>query len=261
MAKKKRQPWNPLLCSYPDSDKVNNLSFEAETLYTRLIAACDDNSNYDGKPILIMCGVLKKRFDASLVDATKTKRLRDELVTQNLVRLYTVNGNEYLHILSCKKHLRKDINPDIRFPEHPQEFDTQGDTESVPITDTTSSRPRSEKSPSNTNTDTNTDTNTIIRQKLASLLLQKIRERKPDFRKPNLKQWAKHIDAMIRIDKRKPETIEKVIIWCQADDFWQNNILSVEKLRKQFDRLELQKNARNNCRKTGLQQSTKPGLR
>ena len=45
---------------------------------------------------------------------------------------------------------------------------------------------------------------------------------------------------MLRHDKRKPEIIEKVILWCQGDDFWQNNILSTGKLRKQFDRLEMQ---------------------
>jgi hypothetical protein len=84
---------------------------------------------------------------------------------------------------------------------------------------------------------------------LASLLLQKITERKPDFKKPSLEQWEKHIDSMIRIDKRKPEIIEKVIIWCQADcgdggkwKGWQNNILSTAKLREKFDKLELAMN-------------------
>jgi hypothetical protein len=92
-------------------------------------------------------------------------------------------------------------------------------------------------------------TNEERNKELAFLLLQKIRERKPDFKEPNLNQWTKHIDLMIRIDNRKPEIIEKVIIWCQADcgdggkwKGWQNNILSTEKLRKQFDKLELAMN-------------------
>ena len=76
--------------------------------------------------------------------------------------------------------------------------------------------------------------------RLASLLFSKIQERKPDYKKPNLQSWAKDIDLMLRQDKRKPEIIEKVILWCQTDDFWQNNILSTGKLRKQFDRLELE---------------------
>ena len=45
---------------------------------------------------------------------------------------------------------------------------------------------------------------------------------------------------MLRIDKRKTERIEQVINWCQQDEFWKNNILSSEKLRIQFDKLELE---------------------
>jgi len=83
--------------------------------------------------------------------------------------------------------------------------------------------------------------------RLASFLFQEIRKRKPDFRKPNLQSWAVHIEKMIRIDHRKPERIEAVIRWCQADRGtgngqwrgWQNNILSTQKLRAKFDKLEL----------------------
>ena len=75
--------------------------------------------------------------------------------------------------------------------------------------------------------------------RLSSLLLSKIRERKPDYKEPNLQMWAKSVDLMIRLDKRTPERIEKVILWCQADDFWQNNVLSTATLRRQFDQLEL----------------------
>jgi len=85
--------------------------------------------------------------------------------------------------------------------------------------------------------------------RLSELLQTLILSRKPDFKKPNLQQWAKGIDKMIRIDKRKPDVIEKVIIWCQADcgdggkwEGWQNNILSTIKLREKFDKLELAMN-------------------
>jgi hypothetical protein len=87
---------------------------------------------------------------------------------------------------------------------------------------------------------------TSVEVGLASLLFKKIRERKPDFKKPNLRQWAGHIDLMIRRDNRKPENIKAVILWCQADtgngkgwDGWQDNVLSTAKLRKKFDDLEL----------------------
>ncbi len=74
---------------------------------------------------------------------------------------------------------------------------------------------------------------------LSVLLLDLILERKPDYRKPDLQKWTEHIDRMIRLDGRQFDRIGEVIRWCQADDFWMNNILSTEKLRKQFDKLEL----------------------
>ncbi len=81
--------------------------------------------------------------------------------------------------------------------------------------------------------------------RLATLLLSEVQKRKPDFKKPNLQKWAVHVDRMIRLDNRKPERIEAVIRWCQADNGngrwsgWQDNILSTAKLRQQFDKLEL----------------------
>ncbi|MEN6428324.1 MAG: hypothetical protein ABFE13_23485 [Phycisphaerales bacterium] len=76
--------------------------------------------------------------------------------------------------------------------------------------------------------------------KLSELLLDGILERKPDFRRPALLRWAGEIDRMIRIDGRTPGRIEAVIHWCVKDPFWSNNILSTGKLRKHFDRLELE---------------------
>ncbi len=75
--------------------------------------------------------------------------------------------------------------------------------------------------------------------RLSEKLFLHIRERRPSFKKPNLKSWSSHVEKMIRIDNREMSEIEQVIDWCQGDDFWQNNILSTTKLRKQFDQLAL----------------------
>lgn len=75
--------------------------------------------------------------------------------------------------------------------------------------------------------------------RLSELLFKEIKNRKSDFKRPNLQRWCEYIDLMIRIDHRTPERIAEVIRWCQADKFWQNNILSTAKLRNQFDQLEL----------------------
>lgn len=78
-----------------------------------------------------------------------------------------------------------------------------------------------------------------IEVRLSELLLEKILSRNPGHKKPNLQTWAKDIDLMIRLDKRTAEDIRRVIEWCQTDSFWQSNILSTAKLRKQFDQLWL----------------------
>lgn len=74
--------------------------------------------------------------------------------------------------------------------------------------------------------------------KLSDRLRNGIRKNFPNTRLPNdtdLHKWAVHIDRMIRLDGRKPTDIEKVIDFVLLDNFWQQNILSTEKLRKQFD--------------------------
>ncbi|PKN37678.1 MAG: hypothetical protein CVU62_08105 [Deltaproteobacteria bacterium HGW-Deltaproteobacteria-2] len=77
-----------------------------------------------------------------------------------------------------------------------------------------------------------------IEIRLAELLLKNILSRLPGYKKPNIQSWARHIDFMIRIDKRDPSDISKVIEWSQQDKFWQSNILSTGKLRKQYDQLK-----------------------
>lgn len=72
---------------------------------------------------------------------------------------------------------------------------------------------------------------------LAVLLRDLIKEKHPKLKEPNLQAWAKVIDKMISLDNWTPEEIEQVIRWSQADEFWQVNILSTQKLREQFDQL------------------------
>lgn len=73
--------------------------------------------------------------------------------------------------------------------------------------------------------------------RLSNLLYELIKKNNPKFKEPNLDNWCGHVDKMIRLDKRSVDDIEVVIRWCQEDNFWHKNILSTDKLRKQFDKL------------------------
>jgi predicted phage replisome organizer len=76
--------------------------------------------------------------------------------------------------------------------------------------------------------------------KLANYLKELILLNNTDARVPvNINKWANDIRLMCEIDKRYPDNIEIIIEWCQKDSFWKTNILSTDKLRKQFDQLTL----------------------
>lgn len=77
---------------------------------------------------------------------------------------------------------------------------------------------------------------------LANLLYTEHLKHDPKFLagkdvKKTLLRWAGDIEKLIRIDQRSPEEVERVIRWCQADNFWKSNILSGGTLREKFDRL------------------------
>ena len=76
---------------------------------------------------------------------------------------------------------------------------------------------------------------------LAAKFRAEIRCRKPDYVfRGSEEKWADCFRLMIEKDNRTTDQISAVINWAQADSFWQDNILSPDKLRKQFDRLEMQ---------------------
>lgn len=81
-------------------------------------------------------------------------------------------------------------------------------------------------------------------EQLARHLHDRILANKPDFRitPAQLENWALEADRMLRIDGRKFETARSLIDWVTSDSFWRSNILSMDKFRKQYDRLEMKRN-------------------
>ncbi len=102
---------------------------------------------------------------------------------------------------------------------------------------------------------TDTVTDTITKEKkplnpdavqLSQFLLDCIRETRPDFKQPKIDTWAVHADRMLRLDERDLNEVLEIIGWVHGStvvcvdphDFWSTNILSVQKLRKQYDQLK-----------------------
>lgn len=54
------------------------------------------------------------------------------------------------------------------------------------------------------------------------------------------KAWRDAARLLIDKDEHSEESILRAIDWCQGNEFWRSNILSMPKLREQYDRLRLQ---------------------
>lgn len=98
-----------------------------------------------------------------------------------------------------------------------------------------------------------------IHYQLASSLFEKIKNKNPEARTPNLQNWSDDIRKMIEIDNRKPEQVENMIAWCQSHDFWSGIILSGKKLRDKYDQMRIQ--ALNDSKPTNKKNYSNPSIR
>lgn len=91
-------------------------------------------------------------------------------------------------------------------------------------------------------------------KQLAERLHNWILRNKPDRKIKNgwQERWSADIDKMHRLDGRSWEAIKACIDWSQRDDFWRQNILSGENLRKHYDRMS--DRARSEREKNGSQE-------
>jgi len=91
-------------------------------------------------------------------------------------------------------------------------------------------------------------------RRLAQLLRDEIHRNKPDSRitDAQVHSWTASADRMLRLDHRSEDRIAAVIRWAQADEFWQANIRSMDKLREHFDALELKAQQKGSRKANGL---------
>jgi len=225
-----------ILKSICQSKKMPKLKTDgARLLYTWLLTNLDINGCFSGN-IQDIKGQIFTRLKHSL--KTIESYLQD-LEKNDLIVRYEVDEEDYIFVPDFVKKqpkLRADreAEPTIPLPTQEQLRSNSGVTPG-----TSKVKFKLKKSISKDKRKKKPFVENSIEFQLSKYLFDLIRKRKPDFKKPNKEKWTEHIDKMIRLDKRKPKRIREIIKWCQQDGFWQNNILSTEKLRKQFDQLEL----------------------
>ena len=82
---------------------------------------------------------------------------------------------------------------------------------------------------------------------LSDLLLCLIRKNNPNFKMPNMRNWARTFDAILNFDHRDLKEVSELIKWVHTKSaFWSCQILNPSNLRKQYDRLICRKNYEEN---------------
>lgn len=90
--------------------------------------------------------------------------------------------------------------------------------------------------------------------KTAEWISSRVQVINPCCKAADLKTWSNTIRLMRMVDNRTHQEICALYDWASKDHFWHTNILCPASLRKQWDKLTMQRNA------GGAQRSDKPGL-
>lgn len=236
------------------SAKVASLSPEALSLFALLIPHFNAHGKMLANPHTIK-GTVAPLIEWLTVD--KIGKCLTEISAKTNVKWWQdEKGLNYLQSLNWSEHqeLRSDRLGTDRLPDYPGENQFKGPTRKASLgllPDHSRSNPGAlpheveveiegegeEKGAKKPSSDA---------LRLSGLLAELIagnnpqnRTIQPTLRGKSIERWAADIDRMFRIDGRDQRLVEEVIRWCQADDFWCCNILSGNKLRKQFDKLIL----------------------
>jgi hypothetical protein len=76
---------------------------------------------------------------------------------------------------------------------------------------------------------------------IAEEMFRLIRVLNPEHKQPNLEAWAEEIRLIRERDGKSAKAISDLFTWANGDDFWKRNILSPATLRKQWDKLMIQR--------------------
>lgn len=79
--------------------------------------------------------------------------------------------------------------------------------------------------------------------KTAQWISARVKQINPTCKAPDMTSWSNTVRLMRQIDNRSHQDICALYDWASKHHFWQTNILSPESLRKQWDKLTMQRAA------------------
>jgi hypothetical protein len=228
--------------------KLAACSRDARLLFFLMITQADDKGRLHGA-LGAVRGACLPLDDVTLADIDGWM---DELAAQGLIQRYVVSENRYVQLRGWDKHQIVHKPNKFHLPDPPNSRDFKG-SPGDPHGDPTGI-PRPDLGPSTTDQGPTTKDQgpmTKDQKNFSSGVFDADTTQECDHlagwivknggKRPTITtKWLRDMERLKRLDGRTHEQVMAAIDWCQQDDFWRANILSPEKLRKQYDRLRLQ---------------------
>lgn len=224
---------------------LSSCSYPARFLYVMLITQADDAGRLHGSAGAVR-GACLPNDDVTLGEIDGWLA---ELQGHGLLDRYLVERQEYVALRGWSKNQRVDKPSRFVLPEPPpsrgfatpsRESRENGATPSRSDLGPTTPDPRPSipdpLSPSISRpTPAAPDADSIEEcEHLADLI-----ERNGSKRPTVTAAWLLAADRLRRLDGRTHEQVMAAIDWCQGDEFWRANVLSMPKLREKYDQLRL----------------------
>lgn len=219
-------------------EAVGELSDSAFRLFIGLITQADDAGRLKGNPRLIGAQVWPYQPKAE----EEVDEWLAELDRAGLILRYAHAGRPYICLPSWNEHQRVDNAGRSRIPE-PDE----GCRKVSPRTAARHREPPLDQGPRTKDQGSGSKDQGPGKGSSAptaadaplSYLLADLIERNGSKRPTVTKRWADAERLLLERDGRDRTEAERLIQWCQADEFWRGNVLSMPKFREKYDRLRL----------------------
>ena len=227
------------------NEKLAECSFPARLFFIGLWCYADKKGLCEYRPQRMKIEILP-------YDKSKPEDLIKELISTGFIKQYQCNGTKYLKIVNFTKHQRphntekESTFPDISKQNTLDNGENTLDNALIPDSLIPERGIMKDTSPSKKKTLEDVRNEIPINRDLhlATILADLMTDNNPtrkDTPVPQLYLWANEVRLMRERDNRTYEEIIEIIHFSQQDNFWKGNILSMGKLRKQFDQLNLKR--------------------
>lgn len=239
-----------------DSPSTAKASLRARLLYIAMWNWADDWGIGDANAKRLLSFAFPSDGDSE-VEPRNFRHLAEELVRCYGVRFYEVEGREYYEIPAWEEHQRTEKRATRRNPPASQAETVLYDaaSEDPSLDRGTPADGTGERGKGNRGTvegGTSTADAVDAPQSTALALadrsdVTRVCEHLADrieangAKRPAIgKAWHDAARLLIDRDGRTEQEVHAAIDWCQADEFWRANVLSMPKLREKYDTLRLQ---------------------